>query len=149
MNAFASRMAARKGTALGAAVLSLTVGCAFPQRRRLPEIRGQLLDAGAPVTQAKIGSCWDWSPEACDESLRAVALSIDGKFVLSPRSEWGIGVLLPIPDYGRPGWQLCFESPDGRRRSFRTWWNAGEVANLTCDIGRAAGADVCTWRPGD
>ena len=135
------------GKVFGAIVLSLTAGCVFSQRQKLPEIRGQLLDRGSPVAQAKVGYCWDWSEEACNESLRPIATSAEGRFTLPPQRAWGIGVITPIPDYGRAGWQLCFESPDGRRRYFRTWWERGAVADLTCDIGRAETDDVCTWLP--
>lgn len=142
-------MVIQRAQVLGAIVLSVTAGCVSPRRQTLPEIRGQLLDCGSPVPRAKVGYCWDWSEEACDESLRAMTTSADGRFTLPQQSGWGIGVITPIPDYGRAGWQLCFESPDGRRRYFRTWWERGGVANLTCDLGRDEADDVCTMGPSD
>ena len=135
----------QRAKALITILLALTAGCVYPQPRRLPEIRGQLLDGGSPVARAKIGYCWDWSKAACDESLRPITTAGDGRFVLPQHSGWGVGLITPFPDYGRAGWQLCFESPDGRRRYFRTWWENGGVANLSCDIGRAETEDVCSW----
>jgi len=136
-------------TILGAALLSLTAGCVFPQRHRLPEIHGRLLDGGVPVGRAKVGYCWGWSKETCNDALQEIAPAAAGLFILPQQSKWGVGFITPIPDYGRAGWQLCFESLDGRRRYFRTWWEGGGVANLTCDIGLAETVDACSWLPSD
>jgi len=122
-------------------------GCVFPQRHSLPEIRGQLLRGPDPVTQAMVGYSWDWGEEACGQSLKAIVTESNGSFVLGSASTWGIGVITGVPDYGRGGWQLCFELPNGERRYFTTWWGRARVATVRCDLERPKTVDVCKLLP--
>jgi hypothetical protein len=130
-------------SALGSVFLSVHTGCVFPVRHRLPEVHARLLDGGVPLHQAKVGHSWGWIEKECEESLQRVSTDAEGQFVLSPRSSWGVGVITPIPDYGRPGWQLCIESPDGRRRYFKSSYVGDGVVAVTCDLARADDLDPC------
>jgi hypothetical protein len=124
-------------------VLSVASACVFPERRRLPEMRVQLLQGPIPVRQAKVGYSWAWGQEACDESLTEISADEGGRFVLAAESTWGIGTITPIPDFGRPGWQLCFETAAGERRYFSVWADPTDVTTVMCDLRRPKSRDVC------
>ena len=126
-------------------LLILVVGsaCVFPARRTLPEMHVQLLDGAMPVHEAKVGYSWRWGAEACDESLNLIHADGDGMFILPAQSSWGIGAITPIPDFGRPGWQLCFETYAGDRRYFSVWAEPTARTTVRCDLGRARSLDIC------
>ncbi len=128
---------------LCALMLATASSCVFPARHRLPETHVQLLDGSVPVREGKIGYSWGWGKEACDESLKVVSADDQGQFVLPAESSWGIGAITPIPDFGRPGWQLCFETPSRERRYFSIWAEPTDVTTVRCDLGRPKSFDVC------
>ena len=126
-----------------AVILGAASACVFPVRRKLPEMHVQLLDASAPVREAKVGYSWRWDQRGCDQSLKPVIADDHGEFVLPATSEWGIGAITPIPDWGRPGWQLCFETPTRTRRYFATWAEPNAVTTVRCDVARPTTINLC------
>jgi hypothetical protein len=117
--------------------------CVFPERHRLPEMHVQLVDGSFAVHEAKVGYSWRWGQEACDQSINVIHADDHGQFVLPAQSSWGMGFIVPIPDFGRPGWQLCFKTPTGERRYFSLWAEPNETTTVRCDLGRAKPLDVC------
>jgi hypothetical protein len=75
--------------------------------------------------------------------LQSVRADDQGRLVLPSQSTWGVGVIAPIPDYGRPGWQVCFETPSGERRYYSVLGELRAPTTLACDLARPPEHDVC------
>lgn len=129
------------------ALLMIASGCVLPVRKALPAIDGTLTDGAVAVPGASVRYTWDFSPVACEESSTVALTDAAGHFAFVAERWWGVGVISPFPDVGRSGWQLCFEAPDGRARSFHILAEP-RSASVACDLARAETDGVCevTWR---
>lgn len=128
-------------------VLMIASGCVVPVRKTLPAIDGSLVDGITAVPGASVRYTWDFGPAACSESSTSTITDAAGHFEFVEERWWGIGVISPVPDIGRGGWQLCFEPPDGRARYFHILAEPRPVS-VTCDLARSESDRVCevTWR---
>jgi len=128
-------------------VLMLAYGCVVPVRRTLPAVDGTLVNGIAAVPGARVGYTWDFDPVDCDSSSIATVTDADGHFEFVQERWWAVGVISPVPDIGRNGWQLCFESADGRARYFRILAEPQSVS-VACDLARTDSERLCevTWR---
>jgi hypothetical protein len=128
-------------------VLVIASGCVVPVRKTLPAINGTLADGTTAVPGASVRYTWDFGPGACKESSMSTITDAAGHFQFVEERWWGIGVISPVPDIGRSGWQLCFESPDGRQRNFKIVTEPRPVS-VACDLARSESDRVCevTWR---
>jgi hypothetical protein len=124
-------------------ILAAASACVFPERRPLPEMHVQLLDGSIPVREAKVGYSLRRDQQGCDQSLKLIKADDQGQFVLPARSEWGIGAITPIPDWGRPGWQLCFETTTSERRYFSMWAEPNALTTVRCDVRRPRTVNLC------
>jgi hypothetical protein len=109
--------------------------CVYPQHHRLAELRLALHDGDVPIREAKIGYSWVWGEEACDESLTLIQADEQGFFVVPDQSGWDVGTITPIPDHGRPGFQLCVETPTRGRRYLTAFGEVKEPITMRCDLG--------------
>jgi len=129
-----------------AAVALLLSGCIPAPNRRMvsPPIRGRLMEAGRPLTGARVSRCvsnWNCSCDAADE---AVTTDSDGRFELPERHRWS--VFYSPDDTVVPPVLLCYGSTTPRV----LWQSGGTLPPtervLLCAVGLHTRCEVSESR---